>query len=153
MKQISTLECWNYLGPFFFSHSNLIYGVHWTNDIRKLQRAHRLSYEAHKGKIPKGLTIDHLCRNTICINPEHLEAVTNKENVLRGISFSAINAKKTHCLKGHPFSGKNLLILKNSKGRWCRICSQSYGRYYRKKNWKKILIYTRDWKRRYRRIK
>ena len=83
--------------------------------------AHRVSYELHKGPIPEGLVIDHLCRVTLCVNPDHLEVVTHRENLLRGVGFSAVNAKKTHCLQGHPLSGDNLLSRKDGS-RCCRTC-------------------------------
>lgn len=65
--------------------------------------AHRLAYRAMIGEIPVGLQLDHLCRNQLCVNPTHLEPVTNRVNSLRGVSFSAVNARKTHCKRGHPF--------------------------------------------------
>lgn len=83
-------------------------------------RAHRFSYQLYKGNIPKNLVIDHLCKNPSCVNPDHLEAVTNRENILRGISPAAINSKKTHCPKGHKLSGDNVYIYRNS--RWCKKC-------------------------------
>jgi hypothetical protein len=81
--------------------------------------AHRVMYERVRGPIPVGLTIDHLCRRRNCVNPWHLEPVTLAENVLRGYSPAAICARKTHCLRGHPLSGDNLL---NSPHRICRTC-------------------------------
>jgi hypothetical protein len=63
---------------------------------------HRAAYEDARGPIPDGLTIDHLCRLRSCVNSDHMEAVTMRENVLRGTGPSAANAKKTVCLKGHP---------------------------------------------------
>lgn len=63
--------------------------------------AHRVMYENEVGRISDGKQLDHLCRVRACINPEHLEPVTLKENVLRGIGITARNAKKTHCPKGH----------------------------------------------------
>lgn len=83
-------------------------------------RAHRLAYHLQVGPIPDGFTIDHLCRNASCIRPEHLEAVTNKTNVLRGIGISAENARKTHCKRGHLLSPENLI--KHSRQRVCKTC-------------------------------
>ncbi|MDG4910781.1 HNH endonuclease, partial [Mesorhizobium sp. WSM4898] len=61
-------------------------------------------YENIKGSIPGGLVLDHLCRVPSCINPDHLEAVPNKENILRGMSKQAINKRKTRCANGHEYS-------------------------------------------------
>ncbi len=83
--------------------------------------SHRASYAAHKGPIPDGLTIDHLCKREPCCNPDHLEPVTMKENTMRGNSFSRINAEKTHCALGHPFEGDNLYRYKDGR-RECRTC-------------------------------
>lgn len=69
----------------------------------QMRYAHRVAYELFVGPIPAGLTIDHLCRVRACVNPDHLEPVTNRENILRGVAPSALNARKTHCIRGHVF--------------------------------------------------
>src|SRR5690242_3990108 len=69
----------------------------------KTCKAHRIAYTLSIGPIPDGLTIDHLCRNKRCVNPAHLEAVSQKENNHRGTSPSALNIQKTHCIRGHAF--------------------------------------------------
>ncbi len=88
---------------------------------------HRIAYEAVHGEIPDGLVIDHLCRTPSCVNPEHLEAVTQKENCKRGTAgevTTARQASKTHCPQGHPYSGDNLYITKVGS-RACKKCSRA----------------------------
>ena len=95
-------------------------------------RAHRWAYERWRGTIPAGLQLDHLCRNRLCVRPAHLEIVTNRVNVLRGIGPTAQNARKTHCPQGHQYSGSNLYV--SPEGwRCCRAChsARSLRRYYR----------------------
>jgi DNA-binding XRE family transcriptional regulator len=84
--------------------------------------AHRYSYELHKGLIPDGLTIDHLCKIRHCVNPQHLEVVTYQENNHRGNGMSGCHFRATHCPKGHPYSGDNLYVRPDGKGRGCKIC-------------------------------
>ena len=92
----------------------------------KMQYAHRVAYKMLVGPIPKGLTIDHLCRVRNCVNPKHLEPVTQRENTLRGNSPTAINAQKTHCINGHELSENNLY--KSSPGRRCITCAKEWAR-------------------------
>lgn len=96
-----------------------------------MRRAHRIYYqEVHGVRLDRWTFLDHLCRNPKCVNPEHLEPVTPRENALRGISFSAENAKKTCCPKGHPYDK-----ICRGGGRACRACLRAYAiaRYHRKK--------------------
>lgn len=110
-------ECWEWTG----STTNGGYGVIWKGEQQF--RTHRLAYELFIGPIPKGLELDHLCSNPPCLRPEHLEAVTHKENCLRGVSPPAENARKTHCKRGHLFSDSNTYIVPRG-GRECRICKR-----------------------------
>lgn len=88
---------------------------------------HRWSWEQANGPVPEGLYLDHLCRNRRCCNPEHLEPVTFRENVLRGQGPSAANAIKTHCPKGHAYTEDNTYV--NPRGsRVCRTCKQARAR-------------------------
>lgn len=119
--------CWIWIGPPD-SHG---YGyVKMPDDYRK--PAHRHVYETLVGPVDDGLVLDHLCRNRICVNPEHLEPVTHRENVLRGVGASARNAAKTHCVHGHPYTPENTYI--NFRGsRECRICRATRAARYAKK--------------------
>ena len=82
--------------------------------------AHRASYTHHVGPIPAGLVLDHLCRNPKCINPAHLEAVTDQENVRRGMSPGAKALRRDECLHGHPYPEH----ARNVQGRRaCRACA------------------------------
>ncbi|WP_370420357.1 HNH endonuclease signature motif containing protein [Streptomyces sp. QH1-20] len=85
------------------------------------QYAHRVAFEAFVAPIPDGLVIDHLCRNRGCVNPSHLECVTQRINVLRGESHAAARARQTECLRGHRFDAANTYIAGNGT-RKCRRC-------------------------------
>lgn len=82
--------------------------------------AHRVAYELWVGPIPEGLQLDHLCRNRACVNPAHLEPVTQRVNLLRGMSPAADNARKTQCPRGHVYNGAN--TYRRNGDRKCRAC-------------------------------
>src|ERR1043165_2354272 len=109
-------ECWPWMG----SMNGKGYGRFYVG-AGKARPAHRIAYELLIGPIPEGLHLDHLCRTTTCVNPAHLEPVTPKENTLRGVGPTAVNATKTHCLRGHEFTPDNTYIRPNGS-RMCRIC-------------------------------
>jgi len=94
--------------------------------------AHRVVYELLVGPIPKGMQLDHLCRNRACVRPDHLEPVTCRENVLRGDGIAANNARKTHCPQGHEYTEENTYV--NHGRRFCRMCGRDhFNRWYRRK--------------------
>jgi len=82
---------------------------------------HRFVYETLIQQCPKELVLDHLCRQPPCCNPDHLEPVTMRTNLLRGVGFSALNAAKTKCVNGHAFDEANTHITKQGR-RSCRAC-------------------------------
>lgn len=94
------------------------YGRFWWNE-HHTRFAHRLAYEALIGPIPHDLHIDHLCRNPPCVNPAHMEPVTPRTNILRGVGFSARYYRRTHCIGGHLLTD---LVQNKLPHRVCRIC-------------------------------
>ena len=92
----------------------------------KRYQAHRLFYELLVGPIPDGHELDHKCRVTFCVNPDHMEPVLHRVNVQRGVT-GAVNTRrqrsKTHCPFGHAYEGYNLIVRK-SGARGCRECSR-----------------------------
>lgn len=90
---------------------------------REVYLAHRVAYWISRGEITDGLHVDHLCSNPLCVNPDHLETVTQTENnrrsYLRGRNG---NSKKTHCPRGHEYAGENLRIYDGRRN--CRTCEK-----------------------------
>jgi hypothetical protein len=112
--------CWLWIGKL----NRNGYGRFMHPDQRNIV-AHRYAYETAVGPIRDGLQLDHLCRVRRCVNPAHLEPVTQRVNLLRGDTLTAKAAAATHCPSGHPYSGNNLYV--NPKGhRFCRECHRKH---------------------------
>jgi hypothetical protein len=108
----SQTGCWVWNGGV----TNSGYGKATVN--YKTVLMHRYMYEATYGPIEEGLQLDHLCRNKLCINPEHLEPVTAKVNMERHY------VNQTHCLRDHPLSGSNLYVTPDGR-RQCKDCRRN----------------------------
>jgi len=105
---------WKGYGQFYFADSR---------GNKRMMGAHRAAYELFVDEIPSGLIIDHLCRVRHCVNPEHMELVTNQENLDRGDT----NSKRTHCPRDHEYTPENTYM--TSKGsRVCRACMKLHRR-------------------------
>lgn len=114
-------KCWTWQGHRTASG----YGT-FSREGRRTEYAHRYAYMEAKGPIPDGLHLDHLCRNTPCVRPSHLEAVTPRENTLRGDGPTSKNARKTHCIRGHEFTPDNTYT--RGSRRECQECRRAADR-------------------------
>ena len=112
--------CWNWTA----STDPRGYGEIGIAGRRKL--VHRIAYEEFLGEIPAGLTLDHLCRNRACFNPDHLEPVELSENSRRAAPYR----RRAECHRGHPLSGDNLYV-SPSGIRHCRTCRREYKKSHR----------------------
>jgi len=141
-------ECWLWLGPL----NEDGYGERFYVNGKRFQ-VHVYSYTISVGPVPPGLQLDHLCRVRHCVNPKHLEPVTCKVNILRGVSNAALNAKKTHCPKGHPYNSVNTYLRRGLRA--CRECARQRNREFSKArnkavpritiNGKRVRIYPEGW--------
>lgn len=119
-----TTPCWIWQGPLTTGYSRF-------SVEGRLVLGHRWFYERANGAIPAGLVLDHLCRQRACVNPDHLEPVTARENILRGEGMGARFARRTHCAAGHPFTEDNTYVLRAGQragSRVCRTCKREQDR-------------------------
>lgn len=136
--ELNSEECWLWLGSLNTGGYGLL-SVSREGSKTRLQ-AHRIAYEQKNGDIPLGLVIDHLCRNRRCVNPNHLEPVTTRENLERGDSWKhempQPQSVKTHCPQGHPYDEENTKYYTTPEGhthRQCRACRKYvYGKINKK---------------------
>lgn len=108
------------------------YGQFWAGNRTasghpRMDYAHRFAYEWLVGPIPPELELDHLCRVRLCVNPDHLEPVSHRENLLRGETQTAKRAAQTHCIHGHAFTEENTYVKRNGT-RACRTCIRRWER-------------------------
>jgi hypothetical protein len=111
---------------------------------REQHTAHRWAYLLFVGPIEDGLVVDHLCRNRACVNPDHLELVTNAENVLRGEGHSAENARKTTCLRGHDLPLDHPRT--PADRRVCLVCKSAESKRWNEANREKAAEKTRRYR-------
>ncbi len=111
--------CWEWTA----SRTTAGYGQ--TSVAGKYRMAHRALYELLVGPIPNGLQLDHLCRNRGCVRPDHLEPVTQAENLRRGERWQQ---RKTHCPQGHEYDEANTYVTPSRPtARYCRECNRVTG--------------------------
>jgi len=111
-------KCWEWIGTIGKSGYSKVYlGKGFS------ERAHRIMYEYLISRIPDERQIDHLCKNKICVNPNHLKIVTAQENIDRRIHNNQ-NMDKTHCKRGHEFTLNNFYIIKLKNGKTGRSCKK-----------------------------
>lgn len=113
--------CWLWLGATTKGYGRIGTGVG-----KGVAQAHRVAYELEIGPIPEGLTLDHLCVNPPCVNPAHMEPVTDAENIRRGSGWAGLLFRKTHCKYGHEFTEANT-FREPDGGRSCLTCKPGRG--------------------------
>ncbi len=133
LKRISFKKCWQWKA----GKTSRGYGAFYLKKQKQIL-SHRFSFIIFKKEIPKNLEIDHLCRNRLCCNPNHLESVTRKENLSRSfLCLSTLNSLKTHCPSGHKYSKDNTILRINKNSRECKKCTLIRSKLFYKKQIKK----------------
>jgi hypothetical protein len=127
--------CWLWTGPIRKGSLARGGGYVYIHFKGKGEYLHRLIYRTLVGRLVKGKQIDHLCKVRHCANPNHLEQVTQLENIKRGSWYIGKNARKTHCPKGHSLRNARFRTRVNSVSgsyiqRECRVCDGARSRHY-----------------------
>ena len=118
--------CWEWTGKLSQGYGRM--------EVRRRSiAAHRVAYQVFVGPIADGKQLDHLCRNTCCVNPAHLEPVTSRENTLRGFGPTARHARQQACRNGHALTGANLYV-RTSGQRVCKACRRVADKAFREAN-------------------
>ena len=119
VERIPFSGCWVFTGAI----NHFGYGIVGLQNSKKIDRTHRVAYRHFKGEIPTGLVIDHICRNPACVNPRHLQAISQSDNIKRSLLVKMRGAR-THCKHGHEFTPENTKYVKGQRGRRCAKCLQ-----------------------------
>jgi hypothetical protein len=119
--------CWNWIGALSAGKYGSIYYE------GRMQKAHRVMWRVRRGEILVGMDLDHLCRNTRCVNPAHLEPVTRSENLRRSPIMDR-HSHRTHCIRGHEFTAENTRYKPGNGHRVCKECMRMHIRNWRARN-------------------
>ncbi len=109
-------KCWEWNG-YITHHGYGVYG-------KMGYMAHRVVYEVFVERLRSEESLDHLCKNTSCVNPKHMEVTSLRENVLRSSNPYATNARKKQCVRGHEFTTENTYVHPKRSTRHCKTCAK-----------------------------